>query len=270
VNGGDIGLFKVDIISNKIIKPGYHLIEVKRGDDFPDAFPGQFVSVKVSDNTDPLLRRPYSIMDLTSETLSLLVASVGKGSSLIVSKMKGDKLDIIGPLGGSYFPEPQGEAVFVGGGTGVAPLIYAARTWRRNNLLERSILLYGAECEGEICDSVLEDSFTEVHFSTMDGSIGFCGDVVSLCERLVEEGDLGGGSLYSCGPRRMVFELNRRLGSRFGEHNTSLETVMACGLGACRGCTVPVLSKDEFRFKQVCEEGTVFRADEIAWEEWDL
>ncbi len=269
MKAGERGLFRLEIVRNEIVKQGYHIIEAAVTKDFPPASPGQFVSVRVSPATDPLLRRPYSIMDIDSGTLSLLVAVVGKASSFLASKRPGEKLDLMGPLGGSIFPPPRGGAVLVGGGTGIAPLVYAARSWQRNGLSERAVLLYGAQCEGEICDSIVKDSFHQVHFSTMDGTAGFHGDVVTLCQQMAEERKLDGGMLYSCGPRRMIFELDRRLGGKFSDHYTSLEAVMACGVGACRGCTVPVMSGDGLMLKPVCQDGTVFRAGEIAWKEWD-
>jgi dihydroorotate dehydrogenase electron transfer subunit len=75
--------------------------------------------------------------------------------------------------------------------------------------------------------------------------------------------------LASCGPKGMVYGLDRSVGREFEEHYTSLETVMACGVGACRGCTVPVRNRDGSVYRSVCSDGTVFRAGDIIWEEWE-
>lgn len=252
------------------LSPVCHLLVFERPDSFPDARPGQFVSIRVSDSTTPLLRRPYSIMDLTARSLSLLVKVVGRGSAALAALDEGDTVDLIGPLGGTEFPAPrEGSALLVAGGTGLAPLVFAARTWRREGRSHHMCLLYGASTKDELLEGLIGEDFGECSFATIDGSSGHEGDVVQLCENLMEKGRMSGAMLYSCGPRAMVRALVERLGSRFPEHVTSLESVMACGVGACRGCTVPVRAGGKIVFKTVCSDGTVFRANDVAWEEWE-
>lgn len=264
------GRFSAPLRSRTELSPSCSLLVLERPEGFPEARPGQFVSIRVSDGPSPLLRRPYSIMDLTPRSLSLLVKVVGRGSAMLADTRPGRTIDLIGPLGGSAFPEPAGAgAVLVAGGTGLAPLVFASRAWRRARLGVETHLLYGASTKGELLGALAERDFDERSFSTLDGTAGFRGDVVQLCERLLDEGRLAGRLLYSCGPRGMVRALAERAGGRFVEHYTSLECVMACGLGACRGCTVPVTAPGGSAFKTVCSDGTVFRAAEIAWEEWE-
>jgi len=267
---GARGRFNARLRQRKQLSPSCCLLVFERPGSFPDARPGQFVSIRVSDAAVPLLRRPYSIMDLTERSLSLLVKVVGRGSAMLAGKRAGETVDLIGPLGGSEFPAPREEsAVFVAGGTGLAPLVFAARTWRRNGRSRKTYLLYGAATKGELLRELVAEEFAVCRFSTLDGSAGFRGDVVGLCEKSLKEGRIPGGILYSCGPRGMVRALVERVGGRFVEHYTSLECVMACGLGACRGCTVPLRADGESVFRAVCSDGTVFRANDVAWEEWD-
>jgi dihydroorotate dehydrogenase electron transfer subunit len=134
--------------------------------------------------------------------------------------------------------------------------------------LRRSILCYGANGKDELLAGLVEGDFTDLHFSTMDGSYGFRGDVVSLCAELVEAGSVPASACYSCGPSAMVRSLVGRLGKRLGVHETSLETIMACGVGACRGCTVPVRGPDGPALRAVCSDGTVFPAEHVAWDQW--
>jgi dihydroorotate dehydrogenase electron transfer subunit len=204
-------------------------------------------------------------MDMTGGELTLLVKVVGKGSALLAAKEPGERVDLIGPLGGSTFPRPRGgSAVLVAGGTGIAPMRFAARIWGGVALH----LVYGAACAGEILEPITRDGFSGIHFATLDGSLGYRGDVVALCGELVRAGAVPTGYLASCGPKGMVSELDARLGGVFEEHYTSLETIMACGVGACRGCTVPKRTSSGVSFASACADGTVFRATEIAWEEW--
>lgn len=264
------GRYAAVVIRNREVSPTSRVIVLERPRGFRDARPGQFVSIRACDGTEPLLRRPFSIMHCTGETLSLLVKVVGPGSAAIASRRPGDTIDLVGPLGGSSFPEPEGEtAVFVAGGTGLAPLLFAASLWRRKRLLSAAHILYGAVNRSELLGDLIRKEFSTCTFATLDGSAGFHGDVVALCRDLVKKRRLPPGTLYSCGPRGMVRSLASSVGGAFRAHFTSLESIMACGVGACRGCTVPVRVDGGTVLRTVCSDGTVFRADDIAWEEWE-
>ena len=264
------GLFTSRIIRTERLSPSSHLVVFERPRGFPDAAPGQFVSLRITSTIAPLLRRPFSIMDLTETELHLLVKVIGKGSEILAHAPCGTEMDIAGPLGGTIFPSPdKKDSVFVAGGTGLAPMIFAARTWKRNGSLGRADLVYGAGCEDELLVSLCEDDFTAVHSATIDGSCGFEGDAVTLLEKLVEDGEAGGGILYSCGPEGMVRAMERKAAAGFERHLTSLESVMACGVGACRGCTVPVKTESGSILRAICSDGTVFDASDIDWERWE-
>lgn len=264
------GCFSALLKRKTRLSPSCSLLVLERPDGFSDARPGQFVSIRVSDSPVPLLRRPYSIMDLTPKTLSLLVKAVGRGSAEIAARKPGDTIDLMGPLGGFSFPEPDGTPViFVAGGTGLAPLLFAARAWRRKRLLAETHILYGAGSRNELLRDLVKREFSVCRFATLDGSSGFHGDVVALCRELVRKKRLPAGTLYSCGPRGMVRALVGSTRGIFSEHYTSLESIMACGVGACRGCAVPVRDARATALRTVCGDGTVFRAEDIAWEEWE-
>jgi len=267
VNGP--GRFSAVVRRNTPVSPSCRLLVLERPGGFPDAFPGQFVSILVSGGPVPLLRRPYSIMDLTPRALSLLVKVVGRGSAAIASREPGESIDLLGPLGGAGFPEPVGDsAVFVAGGTGLAPLLFAARTWRRKRLGVTTHLLYGAGTAPELLRRLVTKDFSVCRFATLDGSAGYHGDVVGLCRDLLGKRRIGAGTLYSCGPRGMVRALVAGT-MGFTEHYTSLESIMACGVGACRGCTVPLGVSGKTVLRTVCSDGTVFRAADISWREWE-
>jgi len=268
LNNGRGALFETTVIGRDRLTPSCTLIELERPEGFQDALPGQFISIRITDTFSPLLRRPYSIMDLDDSSIRILVKAVGKGSTILANKKAGDRIDMIGPLGGTHFPAPDGEACLVGGGTGIAPLVFAARSWKRGGSTGRLTLVYGAEGKEELLIDLADRDFDEMHMATMNGSAGFHGDVVSLLEGLAGSGKSPGGILYSCGPKEMIRQLHMRVEGYFERHYTSLETVMACGLGACRGCTVPVGSGERVEYRAVCSDGTVFQAGDISWEEW--
>lgn len=264
------GLFTARIIRTVRLSQLCRMVVFERPPGFPDAAPGQFIALRVTGTISPLLRRPYSIMDLRAGELELLVKVVGTGSGLIADAPTGSAMEIAGPLGGTSFPAPGDRpAVLAAGGAGLAPLIFAARTWRRAGHAGRIELVYGSECDDELPAMLCGDDFSAVHRATIDGSCGYCGDAVQLLETLLAGGNLGSGILYSCGPRGMVRALQRRAAAGFKRHFTSLEAVMACGVGACRGCAVPLLGPDGPPFAAVCSDGTVFDAAAIDWEGWD-
>ena len=163
-------------------------------------------------------------------------------------------------MGGSTPSVPMGRTL---------PGIFAARRWAGTTGETDSHLLFGAACREELLVELVEGYFSKVHFATLDGSFGFHGDVVAMCADLLNGGVLPATILYSCGPRGMIRALDGEVGGRFREHYTSLEAVMACGVGACRGCTVPVRSREGIAYKAVCSDGTVFRAKDISWEVWE-
>jgi len=268
--GIDKGLCSVEIAGNEKLSPACRLIRFSRPEGFPDAKPGHFVSVRINPSCIPLLRRQYSIMDLTDTELLLLVKVVGPASRLLAEAAVGDRMDIAGPLGGTVFSPPDGEdAVFVGGGTGLAPMIFAARTWKREGNSGNSYLIHGAATAEELLGSFCDDDFTKVFRSTMDGSEGYKGDAVSYLRSLLDEGEISATKLYSCGPAGMVKALELKVSTRFDSHYTSFEAVMACGVGACRGCTVPSRYEGGRKLRAVCSDGTVFDASQIAWEDWE-
>lgn len=269
MTSGARGRFSPVLKREKRLSPSCRMLVVERPRGFSDAYPGQFVSIRVPGSPVPLLRRPYSLMDLTPREISLLVKIVGRGSEAIASIKPGQAIDLIGPLGGAGFPDPEGEAaVLVAGGTGLAPLVFAAREWRRRRLGVKTYLLYGAGNKGELLRDLVASDFSVCRFATLDGSAGFHGDVVELCRDLLKKKRIPRAALYSCGPRGMVRSLAALAGA-FDEHYTSLESIMACAVGACRGCAVPVVAGGATALKTVCSDGTVFRARDIAWEEWE-
>ncbi|MFO7914728.1 MAG: hypothetical protein R6U43_03450 [Candidatus Krumholzibacteriales bacterium] len=263
------GPFQAIIEINEQVSPFAYMLTLQKPEGFAEPMPGQFVSIKIGDVTSPLLRRPFSIMDSTPGTLVLLVKAVGPGTRYIAGRRASETLDLIGPLGETYFDIPESEdAVFVAGGTGLAPLVYTARNWAKDGRIGISHFLYGANTGDELLTGLCREDFTSVHVATLDGSEGFKGDVVQMFSSLREKGALPERYLFSCGPAGMVKELVEGGTGNFRSHQTSLETVMACGVGACRGCVVPIKTEGGAAFRAVCSEGTVFEADEIDWKKW--
>jgi dihydroorotate dehydrogenase electron transfer subunit len=223
------------------------------------AAPGQFVMLKVADGIDPLLRRPFSLHDVHDESFELLYRVVGKGTSVLSGRRCGDSIDSIGPLGEGFKPA-DGRTLLVAGGMGIAPLLFLSR--RLKEYGKDPVLAYGA---GTASSLVRVDSFRSlgvtVKLATEDGSMGFAGTCVDLLELELSKSDYG--AVYACGPARMLAVMSG-LCERYGVEScqVSIEARMACGVGACMGCSV---SSKSGGYRAVCKDGPVFEIGEIAF-----
>jgi dihydroorotate dehydrogenase electron transfer subunit len=230
-----------------------------------EAKPGQFVMVKVSDGTAPLLRRPLGIHDAGPEGIELFFKVAGAGTALLALKRPGDPLDLVGPLGKGFTVggHLRGKTAFlVGGGRGIAPLYFLARA-----LVEagaRPVVFYGGRTASDV---PLADRFAaagfEVLLSTDDGSLGFAGFVTALVEREMDRARPD--AVCACGPDPMMKALagittGRRVPAEF-----SLEAVMGCGIGACWGCVHRIKDGPAESWTKICEEGPVFPGERILW-----
>lgn len=217
----------------------------------PPVAPGQFVEVLVEDSPDVMLRRPISVHDVDSHngTLSLLIQIVGKGTRRLAELAVGDKLNLVYPLGHGFTSDliPHSSALLVGGGAGIAPLLYLAKVLKAKEV-ECTILL-GGRTAGLI---PVRDEFLPygtLCLTTDDGSLGYRGMVVDH-PAFAEHYDI----VYTCGPTPMMKAVARNAARRGLRCEVSLENMMACGLGACLCC---VVDTDEGH-RCVCKEGPVF------------
>lgn len=219
--------------------------------------PGQFLQVRMDVNHDPLLRRPISVYDVDQErgTITLLYKVVGRGTNLLTTVKPQEYLDIMGPLGNGFgLPAQPGRAVLVGGGVGIAPLLYLAR-----QLLAMKVevtVLYGAGNRRELVAAQrFENLGAQVLTATMDGSEGFHGLVTDLLTAQIrsEETD----RLYTCGPEIMMAAVAAFAVRHQIEGECSLEENMACAVGACLGCARKLKSTDT-NYVKVCKDGPVF------------
>ena len=242
-----------------------------------EARAGQFMMVQVREGNDPLLRRPFSFHRIRSEagTVEILYRVVGRGTWLMSRMETGATLSLIGPLGNG-FDLPAGEVgpVFlVAGGIGIAPieelaarLLEAAGRSRDGSIH----LFYGARTAEELlgADRVSRPGL-QIHWSTDDGSRGFGGNVIQCIEQAVEAKGLRPARVYGCGPLAMQYRLALWALRRGVEAQLSLESLMACGFGACLGCALPAASPDDpesDRYLHVCKDGPIFPAGSIQWE----
>ncbi|MFA4906380.1 MAG: dihydroorotate dehydrogenase electron transfer subunit [Candidatus Margulisiibacteriota bacterium] len=227
--------------------------------------PGQFVEVRVSNDTDPLLRRPISLhrTDPAKKTFELLYEIVGQGTEMLSKVKIGEELSILGPLG-SGFKLDQKIALLVAGGMGIAPLRFLAEQAIRQT--KAVYVFIGAKTHEQV---IGEDDFRQmgcqVIVATEDGSVGSKGLITDLLIHFIDTQlsalDAPRSTIYSCGPHAMLKVIAEIAQQKKIEAQVSLEAWMACGLGACKGCAIETNNG----YKMVCEDGPVFDCKEIIW-----
>ena len=250
----DLTVSAVERINEK-----YVLIRLADDKPLPDMLPGQFVEVRVDNSPTTFLRRPISIsfVDRSRNELWLLVAAIGDGRRAMASLAVGSRLNCLLPLGNGFtMPSSASERVLlVGGGVGVAPLLYMGAEMRRCGC-EPTFLL-GAR---RSADLLLLDHFRRygrVFVTTEDGSAGERGFVTNHSVLQSEHFD----RIQTCGPKPMMVAVARYAAAAGIDCEASLENMMACGVGACLCC----VEKTTEGNLCVCKEGPVFNINKLLW-----
>ena len=252
---------KARIIEHEPLTLNYYLLTLYSEHIAAHARPGQFVNVKVSDDLEPLLRRPISVHQVDREKASfkLLYEIVGPGTNVLAMRKRGEELNILGPLG-SGFDLNKGTAMLVAGGMGVAPLTFLANEAART--VKDLHILIGSKIKSFV---LLEDHFrslgAHVHIATEDGSLGEKGLITALLQKLLSTHNSPLTTIYTCGPKAMLKEVSRIAKERNVPCQVSTEAYMACGIGACKGCAVETAGG----YKMACKDGPVFNAEELKW-----
>jgi dihydroorotate dehydrogenase electron transfer subunit len=246
------------ILANEPLTADVFRLTVHAPEIVAAAAPGQFVMVQVSSSLDPLLQRPFSIHSRGADgSLSLLFKVVGRGTALLAKARPGDALHLLGPFGKGFDLSASDKPVcLIGGGMGIAPLLFLAQ-----ELPGRKYALLGARNHDEL--SPLAKAFAElgcaVQLATDDGSLGHHGFIPDLLDEVLPDVS----RVCTCGPNPMMRGVARKCRAAGVPCQVSLETHMACGLGACLGCAVPGRNG---HYIHVCKEGPVFTTEELAWE----
>jgi dihydroorotate dehydrogenase electron transfer subunit len=247
------------VIENIRLNYNNFLIELQSSIVIEDIQPGQFVNILIQNSPSTFLRRPFSIFNVNYErnTIFVLVKIAGIGTQNLVNIKKGDTLNLIFPLGkGFSIPKANEKVLLVGGGVGVAPLMFLAKEAVKMGA-DVNVLL-GAR---SINDHILIEEFKKygrVSITTDDGSLGTKGFVVS---HDVFESDFKFDRIYSCGPDAMMHAVAQKASFAGIDCEVSLENMMACGFGVCLCCVTKTTEGN----KCVCTEGPVFNIRDLQW-----
>jgi dihydroorotate dehydrogenase electron transfer subunit len=238
----------------------YVLIKLTHDNALPEMLPGQFVEVRVDGSPSTFLRRPISInfVDRENNELWLLVATVGEGTKQLAKLKFGDVLNCLLPLGNGFTPAKQGEKVLlVGGGVGVAPLLYMGAEMKRQGI-EPTFLL-GARTANDLLMLPIFNKYGRAYVTTEDGSMGEKGFVTNHSILNQEHFD----RISTCGPTPMMKAVARYARQNNVDCEASLENLMACGLGACLCC----VEKTTEGNLCVCKDGPVFNIKKLLWQD---
>jgi dihydroorotate dehydrogenase electron transfer subunit len=261
----EFSIERIQLISNDI-----YLLRFFSADIAAQARPGQFIMVRPPKFSDPLLPRPFSIHRLRGDEVEILFKVVGQGTRQLASLKKGDRLEVRGPLGQGFNFEEDLDPILVAGGMGVAPLLFLAETWKqsRKKNQKRSLRLFiGARNKAELlCLNEFERAGVQIFTTTEDGSYGRRGLVTLLLAKTIKNPSPK-QTLFVCGPNPMLKAVRNWAVQKGIPCQLSLETHMACGLGACLGCVVAKKKGTEIAYVNVCQEGPVFEAQEVFWDD---
>ncbi|MDR1407884.1 MAG: dihydroorotate dehydrogenase electron transfer subunit [Tannerella sp.] len=253
-------LLDMEVRENRRLLADYCLLKLTCAAPLPEMTPGQFAGVRVEGSATTFLRRPISInrVDRAARELWLLIRLAGAGTRRMAEYRAGDRVNLILPLGNGFsIPRTAEERLLlVGGGAGVAPLLYLGDTLEERGC--KPCFLLGARSAGDL--PLLEDFRRKgtVYVATEDGSLGEKG-LVTHHSVLT-----GGGRfdrIYTCGPKRMMIAVAGYAAAAGIACEASLENTMACGFGACLCC----VEKTVRGHVCTCTEGPVFDINQLTW-----
>jgi dihydroorotate dehydrogenase electron transfer subunit len=229
------------------------------GQPLPKILPGQFVQVKVDNSASTFLRRPISVnfVDEKENTLDLLVRIAGDGTRTLSELKKDDVVNVLLPLGNTFPIEnlSSKNVLLIGGGVGVAPLLYYG--YYLKNVCNANVeFLLGARTQDDLLLLDKFEAIGTVHTTTEDGSHGTKGFVTNhpaLCNKFA--------TWCVCGPAPMMKAVAAKAKELRTGCYVSLENMMACGLGACLCCVEKTVKGNVC----VCTEGPVFNINQLTW-----
>ena len=225
----------------------------------PEMCPGQFAQLRIDDSKETFLRRPISLhhVDYERNEVSFLVQKAGKGTASLWQKKQGSTLNVILPLGKGFSMPTSSQQKFllVGGGVGVAPLLFMGEAMQRMGV--RPAFLLGARSKSDLLLLDKYRALGDVYVTTEDGSEGEKGFVTQHSILRTERFD----SIAVCGPKPMMMAMASYAKQASIPCEVSLENMMACGLGACLCC----VEDTQDGHVCVCKDGPVFDVNKLKW-----
>ena len=258
------------ILSNKRVG-SYHQILINVGDVVKNCRPGNFIAISVGgDSSKKILRRAFAISRVSENSqyggsMELIVAPHGSGSKWLCSLPEGTEIDVVAPLGTAFgIPTEPINALLIGGGYGSAPLFGLADVLKTRNC--KVDMLLGASVGAKIY-APLEGkrSVNSLKIYTEDGSMGEKGRVTESLLEIVANRSID--VIYSCGPMGMLRAITELVSATDVIHQCAVEESMACGIGICMTCVLPVENEDgQVSMLRSCIDGPVMDGSKVKWD----
>ncbi len=253
--------WEAEILRNVQMATDIFEIEMSCPFDAKKITPGQFVSLAPLAE-DSSMSRPFSIAKTFNSSFSIILKVVGKNTDLLNGFKSGQKIKVWGPCG-AKLPESfydYDEFWLVGGGIGIAPLLFFEKVfWLRK---KESLIFYGNKTAEDIVNLEPFNGRPAI-IATDDGSEGFSGLITEIFLEAIEKENKRNLAVITCGPNIMMRQIARICKRQVLECYVILEKIMACGIGACLGCSI----KTSQGMKRVCHDGPVFNSKEVFWNE---
>ena len=248
------------LIKKEEIIKGIFKFSVEAKEIVNSSKPGNFIEIRVSNQTDPFLRRPISIYNLDKEKgiLEFIFQVKGSGTNILSEKEVGDKIDIIGPLGnGTFKIDKYNKIAIIGGGIGIFPLYELSKQAKKQGKIVDCYLGFRNK-DFVMLENEFKGVTNNLTITTDDGSYQNKGFAIDYLKEKYE-------SIYACGPIPMLRAVQKYAIENNINCQISLEEKMGCGLGVCLGCAVKTAKspKDKPEYFHVCKGGPVFNAKDV-------
>lgn len=252
-----------ELVRKEMLIDGIYKFSVKAPEIAQTARAGQFLEIKVSETGEPFLRRPISIYNIDKEAgeVEFIFQVKGRGTELLAERRIGDLIDIMGPLGfGAFKVQEYKNVAIIGGGIGTYPLHELAKELKGKASL--NVYLGFRDKSLVTCEKEFESiGLNKLVITTDDGSYKEKGYAIDFMKKDIEENPVD--MIFACGPLPMLKAIRAYAIENNIPCQISLEERMGCGIGACLGCAVKVISGAEPRYGHVCKEGPVFNAADV-------
>ncbi len=252
--------FRSKVLKNDVLQNDFFQLWFHWDSKTEPPLPGHFLTIRISEESVPLLRRPFALssFDSKSNTASIIYQRRGTATTMMTAKRPGDTIDIIAPLG-KPFPQRScaSKYVLVGGGIGLGPMLFLSSVLEKTETPVELVLGYRTS---SLVPQTEDFCTTVPKICTDDGTLGFKGTSIDyLATHLSVDSST---VFYGCGPHPMLRALDTFAAAKSCSCFVSVEQVMACGVGACMGCVVKTVDG----YKRACKEGPVFNSRDIVWE----